>query len=290
MNRTSPDGDDAFLRQLGERVRELRARRGLARRTLAIDSGLSERYIAQLESGSGNVSILLLRRLARALDVPLERLLADEPLAPQNFDHALAVLRRLDPARLAAAADLLTRTFANDPSQRRGRIALIGLRGAGKTTLGSAIAARLDLPFVELDREVERTSGVPLGTLFELYGQEGYRRLERSSLERVLAEHDRMVLATGGGIVEDAATFDILLAHCVTAWLQASPREHMDRVVAQGDLRPMAGNDAAMADLRRILGERDARYRRADVTVMTDGKSVEAATADLLAALAPFMT
>jgi XRE family aerobic/anaerobic benzoate catabolism transcriptional regulator len=251
--KSTVDDDERFLRLLGDRVRELRAQRGVPRRTLATEAGLSERYIAQVEGGRGNISVLLMRRLARALGVPLERLLA----------------------------------VADAPVDRHGRIALIGLRGAGKTTLGTAIAKRLDRPFVELDREVERETGVPLATIFEMYGQEGYRRLERAALERVLAEHEEVVLATGGGIVADAATYDILLTRCVTVWLQASPREHMERVLAQGDLRPMAGNDDAMDDLRRILTERDALYRRADITLATGGHTVAASTKALLAALAP---
>ncbi len=253
--KNSVDDDDTFLRLLGDRVRELRAQRGVPRRALAAEAGLSERYVAQVEGGRGNISVLLMRRLARALGVPLERLLE----------------------------------FADAPGDRHGRVALIGLRGAGKTTLGTAIAQRLDRPFVELDGEVERETGVPLATIFEMYGQEGYRRLERAALERVLAQHERVVLATGGGIVADPATYDILLARCVTVWLQASPREHMERVVAQGDLRPMAGNAEAMDDLRRILTERDALYRRADITLATGGHTVAASTKALLAALTPLV-
>lgn len=281
------DDDATFLRLLGERVRRLRASRAVARRTLAAESGLSERYIAQLEGGRGNISVLLLRRLADALGLPLYQLLTDEPLASEDFVHAADLLRQLDPGRLAAARMLLARTFAATPqTERHGRIALIGLRGAGKTTLGTAAAARLGVTFIELDREVEAAAGVPLTAIFELYGQEGYRHFERACLERVLDEHERFVLATGGSIVADAATFELLLARCVTVWLRASPSEHMERVIAQGDLRPMAGNAEAMGDLRRILAERDALYRRADVTITTSGRTVAASTAELLDAVA----
>ena len=290
MSRIEPEsGDDAaFLQRLGERVRELRAKRGLARRTLATESGLSERYIAQLESGRGNISVVLLRRLALALDVPLDRLLSDEPLGSEDFAHAADLLRRLDPGRLAAARTLLTQTFSAPPTaMRRGRIALIGLRGAGKTTLGSAVAVKFGVPFIELDRQVETAAGVPLSAIFELYGQEGYRHYERASLERLLDEHERFVIATGGSIVADAATFEVLLARCFTVWLRASPEEHMERVIAQGDLRPMAGNAEAMADLRRILSDRDALYRRADVTITTSGGTVAESTEAVLDASAP---
>ncbi len=279
--------DAAFLRQLGDRVRELRARRGMTRRILASDSGLSERYLAQLESGQGNVSVLLLRQLARALDVALPRLLIDEAEHPAALERAVELLRALPPERLEAARELLARSFAaGDPEGRRRRIALIGLRGAGKTTLGTILAERLDVPFVELDREIERASGVSLATIFDFYGQAGFRRLERSCLDRVLEEHPRFVLAAGGSIVSEPATFEHLLAGCFTVWLHASPAEHMARVVAQGDMRPMAGNTESMADLERILAGREPLYRRADADVDTSGKGSEEAL-QLLTAVIP---
>jgi XRE family transcriptional regulator, aerobic/anaerobic benzoate catabolism transcriptional regulator len=279
--------DAAFLRQLGDRVRELRARRGMTRRILATDSGLSERYLAQLEGGQGNVSVLLLRQLARALDVPLPRLLIDESAYPVALERAVELLRALPPDRLEAARELLTRSFATgDPEGRRRRIALIGLRGAGKTTLGTLLAERLDVPFVELDREIERESGVSLATIFDFYGQAGFRRLERSCLERVIEEHPAFVLATGGSIVSEPATFERLLGACRTVWLKASPDEHMARVVEQGDMRPMAGNRESMDDLKRILAGREPLYRRADVTVDTSGKAADESLNALAAALA----
>ncbi len=276
-----PD-EDGFLRLLGERVRELRARRGMTRKLLAKDSGVSERYLAQLEGGQGNVSIVLLRKLAAALGVPLERLVADGPEDPPDLVHAVELLRGLHPDQLAQARETLARGFsAADPEARRGRIALIGLRGAGKTTLGTLLAERLGVPFIELDREIERESGVSLATIFDFYGQAGFRRLERTCLDRVIAEHPRFVLATGGGLVSEPATFERLLAACYTVWLHASPGEHMERVVAQGDMRPMAGNRESMADLQRILAGRTALYQRADTDVQTGSRSV----ADSLAAL-----
>jgi XRE family transcriptional regulator, aerobic/anaerobic benzoate catabolism transcriptional regulator len=277
-----PD-EDGFLRLLGERVRELRARRGMTRKILAKDSGVSERYLAQLEGGQGNVSIVLLRKLAAALGVPLERLVADGPEDPPDLVHAVELLRGLHPDQLAQAREALARGFgAADPEARRGRIALIGLRGAGKTTLGTLLAERLGMPFIELDREIERESGVSLATIFDFYGQAGFRRLERTCLDRVIAEHPRFVLATGGSLVSEPATFERLLAACYTVWLHASPGEHMERVVAQGDMRPMAGNRESMADLQRILAGRTALYQRADADVQTGGRSVAESLSTLL--------
>ena len=280
------EGDAAFLTALGERVRELRARRGMTRKILAKDSGVSERYLAQLEGGQGNASLLILRQLARALDVPLTALVSDTPEPPVELTHAVELLRRLPADRLAEARTFLTERFGEvDTTARTARIALIGLRGAGKTTLGTRLAERLGVPFVELDREIERESGVSLATIFDFYGQAGFRRLERRCLERVLDEHPRFVLATGGSIVSEPSTFERLLTACWTVWLKAAPAEHMQRVVAQGDMRPMAGNRESMADLQRILTGREPLYRRADVEVDTSGKTPEESLAALAAAV-----
>ncbi len=196
------------------------------------------------------------------------------------------LLRRLGPERLAEARALLLKAFGDaDVAGRERRIALIGLRGAGKTTLGTALAERLDVPFVELDREIERESGVSLATIFDFYGQAGFRRMERRCLDRVIEEHPRFVLATGGSIVSEASTFERLLAACWTVWLKAGPTEHMERVVAQGDMRPMAGNRESMADLQRILAGREPLYRRADAEVDTSGKPAREALAALLDAV-----
>jgi XRE family aerobic/anaerobic benzoate catabolism transcriptional regulator len=256
----SPGNDDAaFLLALGQRVRLLRARRGMTRRILAAQSGVSERYISAVESGTGNGSILLLRALARALNVGLRALLEDEaePVAPQQ-------------PRMADYRD---------------RIALIGLRGAGKSTLGALLAGRIGVRFLELDQEIEKDTGLGLGEIMELHGQVGFRRLERGVLERLIAFHPKAVIAAGGGIVAETATFDRLLGACLTVWVRAAPEEHMQRVIDQGDLRPMRDNRRSMADLRAILASREALYARADIQLETTGRDIEATLAALLAAV-----
>ncbi|MBV8299138.1 MAG: helix-turn-helix transcriptional regulator [Candidatus Eremiobacteraeota bacterium] len=282
---STAEDDGAFLSALGDRVRELRARRGMTRKILAKDSGVSERYLAQLETGQGNASLAILRRIARALDVPLHALIADAPDDPAGLTQAVELLRRLGPEQLGEAHALLLKSFgAVDAEARARRIALIGLRGAGKTTLGAALAERLGVPFIELDREIERESGVSLATIFDFYGQAGFRRMERRCLDRIIEEHPRFVLATGGSIVSEPATYERLLAACYTIWLKAAPAEHMERVVAQGDMRPMAGNRESMADLQRILTGREPLYRRADAEVDTSGKPATEALESLVAA------
>ncbi len=265
-----------YLRLLGERVRETRARRGMTRKILAHDSGVSERYLAQLETGQGNVSILLLRQIAQALDTPLQALVFDGPEPPVDLVHTTEFLRRLPATELVEARRFLVEHFGGvDLYARRGRIALIGLRGAGKSTLGAMLADRLEVPFLELDRLIEQESGVSLSVIFDLYGQSGFRRLERRVLDQVIERYPRFVLATGGSLVSEPATFERLLTMCFTVWLRATPEEHMQRVIAQGDMRPMADNRESMSDLRRILDVREPLYRKADATIDTGGRSVE---------------
>ena len=280
-------GEADFLRQLGERVREARARRGMTRKILARDSEVSERYLAQLESGHGNISIVLLRQVAQAMGLPLADLVREGPEHPVELALLVQSLARLEPRELAEARNLLAASFgAAVESERRHRIALIGLRGAGKSTLGTRLAKKLGVPFIELDREIERISGMTLATLFDLYGQGAYRRYERRALESAIESQDRAVIATGGSLVSEPGTFDLLLASCFTVWLTARPEEHMSRVVAQGDFRPMAENEAAMEDLRKILEGRQVLYSKADATVDTAGKSIEASLRALEAAIA----
>lgn len=279
--------DLQFLRAIGERVRGARARRNVTRKTLAEQSGVSERYLAQLESGRGNVSVLLLRQVGAALGLPPEAFLHDTSDEPAELVLAQQLLRSMTPQRLAHARKLLLGDFRKDSQARSKRIALIGLRGAGKTTLGEKLAKSLKRPFVELDREIERESGTSLSEIFLLYGQQGYRRYERLCLEQLLERPDACVIATGGSIVSDPATYDVLLSTCYTVWLKARPEEHMERVIAQGDTRPMAGNSRAMDDLQRILDSRTELYLQADATVDTSGKSVRQSIAALKHVLPP---
>jgi len=276
-------GTSDFLVRLGDRVKEARARRGMTRRILARDSGVSERYLAQLESGAGNISIVLLRALARALDVPLESIVRDGPEIGHELAEINALLGRLAASEVLEARGMLAARFgAVDGALRLGRIALIGLRGAGKSTLGKRLAALREVPFIELDREVESASGMTLSEIFDLYGQAGFRRLERQALDRILATAPRFVVATGGSIVSQPDTFAELLLGCFTVWIRARPAEHMQRVIAQGDLRPMADNAEAMADLERILAGREALYRKADATLDTAGRSVDSTLEELV--------
>ncbi|MGA9566713.1 MAG: helix-turn-helix transcriptional regulator [Candidatus Korobacteraceae bacterium] len=284
-NNAQNGDDDGFLRILGNRVREARASRGMTRKILARDSGVSERYLAQLESGQGNVSILLLRDIAKALDLPIEALVLDGPEPPVDLVHTTEFLRRLPAAELLEARRLLVAHFVGiDQAARRDRIALIGLRGAGKSTLGAALARQLQVPFLELDRLIEQESGVSLSVIFDLYGQSGFRRLERRCLDSLSDQHPRFVLATGGGLVSEPATYERLLTMCYTVWLKASPEDHMQRVVAQGDMRPMTDNRESMQDLQRILDAREPLYRKADSTINTSALTLEQSLRALLEA------
>jgi XRE family aerobic/anaerobic benzoate catabolism transcriptional regulator len=273
--------ENDFLHFLGTRVRQLRNRREMTRKMVAQEADVSERHLAQLESGEGNVSIVLLRRIAATLQVSLADLLAVPTEASVERQAILNFLDRLPAHRLEDVVARLTRHFIPEEETRRHRISLIGLRGAGKSTLGARLAAQRGVPFVELDREIEKETGMPLAEIFSLYGQSGFRAIEKRTLERVLKEYDRLVLSVGGGIVSEKENYDYLLANCYTIWVKAHPEEHMSRVIAQGDFRAMAGSDRAMEDLRRILESREPLYRKADLHLDTAGDSVEESFAKL---------
>ena len=271
----TPQSESEYLRLLGESVRAARARRGMTRKMLAADSGVSERFLAQLESGTGNASVLVLRQIARALDLPLKALLPEAQAASPDLERSIELLQRLDPVTITKAREVLLSQFGGqDLRGRRDRIALIGLRGAGKSSVGKLLADKLRLPFFELDKLIEKASGISLNMIFDMYGQSGFRRFERRCLEDLLSKEDRFVLATGGGLVSEPATCDRLLSACYTVWLKATPQEHMSRVIAQGDMRPMTQSSEAMSDLERILTEREPLYRRADAVVDTSGRTI----------------
>lgn len=274
------DDDRQYLRALGEHIRDLRVRRGMTRAILARDSGVSVRYLAQLESGQGNISILRLRQVALAMAMPLEEIIRVGPEPAAELTLLAQFLARLSPGQLVEAGNLLRGAF--EKSGRRQRIALVGLRGAGKTSLGRLLAERLKVPFIELDKVIEQTAGIPLSEVFALYGQSAYRRYERRALEDLIETHERFVMSTGGSISTEPATFDELLTSCYTVWLKASPAEHMARVVAQGDRRPMGDNREAMQDLERILVGREPMYRKADTTLNTSGLDIQQSLDELL--------
>jgi XRE family aerobic/anaerobic benzoate catabolism transcriptional regulator len=287
MTETS-DLESGFLDQLGQRVRTMRALHGMSRKVLAKVSGISERYIAQLESGKGNVSIVLLRRVSNAMGAHLEDLIPAADPAP-DWPVIRDLLRKATPAQIAHAKDVLAGHSASTHRASFSGIALIGLRGAGKSTLGKILAKKIGWNFVELNKEVEAQNGLSVAEIIALYGQEGFRRMEQTALNQLLARKELMVLATGGGIVSEPLTFDLILSSFYTIWLKAEPEEHMMRVRRQGDLRPMADDRSAMAELRNILVSREPLYARASATVDTAGLSVDAAAARLIDTVRPVL-
>ena len=281
------DAETGFLEGLGQRVRTMRALRGMSRKVLAKVSGISERYIAQLEGGKGNVSIVLLRRVANAMGAPLEDLIPGGELQP-DWPVIRDLLRKATPSQIAQAKELLSGGSA--PLRRAfSGIALIGLRGAGKSTLGKMLAERIGWSIVELNKEIERQHGLSVAEIIALYGQDGFRRMEQAALVQLLARKELMVLATGGGIVSEPVTFDLILKSFYTIWLRAEPEEHMGRVRSQGELRPMADDRSAMAELRNILISREPLYARANAMVDTAGLTVDAAAARLADAVKPVL-
>src|SRR3954469_17807194 len=247
---THAQQESAYLARLGERVRAWRLEHRTTRKALSQSSGVSERYLAQLEAGEGNIPVLFLRKVARAMSVPVDMLVREEERGP--------------------SAD---------------RVALIGLRGAGKSTLGKKLAESVGAPFIELDREVEKEAGAKLDEVFALYGQDAFRRFERRALERVLREAPRAVIAAGGSLVTDPGTYDLLLERCRCVWLKTSPEEHMSRVIAQGDMRPFKGRSAALEEIRRLLADRERLYSRASLAIDTSGKTVRQTLQEMRKAL-----
>jgi XRE family aerobic/anaerobic benzoate catabolism transcriptional regulator len=272
-----------LMARVGERVRKARERKGIPRRVLSEQSGVSPRYLAQLEAGEGNISIGLLQRVAIALDHRIEWLIGEDD--PWNSD-ALRVADMFRSATAQTQASVL-RILSPEPAEslRAHRICLIGLRGAGKSTLGALAGQALGLPFVELNSEIEEQSGMPVEELLALYGQEGYRKLEAQAIERIISTYETMILAVAGGIVAEPETYATLLNTFHTIWLKTSPEEHMARVRAQGDERPMAGNPEAMEQLKSILTSREALYGKAQASLDTSGRSPETSLAELLSVI-----
>ena len=264
-------GKNPLLVALGERVRNLRARRGLTRKAVALAADVSERHLANLEYGIGNASVLVLQQVARALQCPLAELLGDVTTRSPEWLLIRELLKNRSEADLRRARLLLAEQFgaAGQDAGRNARIALIGLRGAGKSTLGHMLADHLEVPFVELSREVEKLAGCSIREIYDLYGASAYRRYERRAIEETIRAYPEVVIATPGGIVSDPATFNQLLGCCTTIWLRADPEDHMSRVAAQGDTRPMAASREAMEDLKRILAGRAPFYSKADLTLDT---------------------
>jgi XRE family aerobic/anaerobic benzoate catabolism transcriptional regulator len=272
-----------FLSELGRKVRCGRAKRGMTRRQLAQASHTSERYLAQIESGAGNPSVTVLRAIAQALDIPAANLLG-EPVAHNSARTALLdLVARLPDQSLAELTQLIEARFlSSEHADRAWRIALVGLRGAGKSTLGRMLARHLGWPFIELDRVVEQDYGASIPDMIEMAGTATFRRHERAALARVIAEHEAAVITTAGGIVSDRESYALLLRRSHTIWIKARPEEHMSRVMAQGDFRPMAQNPEAMADLVAILDARGPDYARAQAELDTSGEAVEQSFAKLL--------
>ena len=274
------DDKNPFLVALGERVRALRARQGMTRKAVSIAAEVSERHLANLEYGVGNASILVLLQVATALQCSLAELLGDVTTSSPEWLLIRELLERRDEATLhrvrVAIGELIGTGGANNPAGRSPRVALIGLRGAGKSTLGQRLAEDLGFEFIELSREIEKFAGCTVAEIQALYGQNAYRRYERRALEEAIQIHSEAVIATPGGLVSDAATFNLLLTHCTTVWLQAAPEDHMRRVVAQGDLRPMGTSKEAMDDLKGILAGRAAFYAKADFRLDTSNQPLDA--------------
>ena len=280
----SQEEKDPFLIALGERVRALRSRRGLTRKALARLADVSERHLANVESGVGNASIQFLRQITSVLNCTLAEMIGDETATSPEWLMIREILRGRSDEELARARAALAGLFDAPTSEtvRRQRIALIGLRGAGKSSLGRMLADYWMVPFVELGREVELLAGCGIAEIHALYGPSAYRRYERRALEDIIQRHPRAVIATPGGIVSDPATYKLLLSHCYTVWVQAAPKDHMARVLAQGDTRPMSGNREAMEDLKSILESRAAFYSKADFSFDTSDMTLETAYVGLL--------
>jgi XRE family transcriptional regulator, aerobic/anaerobic benzoate catabolism transcriptional regulator len=273
-----------YLVALGQRMAALRARRGMTRKAVAQAADVSERHLANMEYGVGNASLLVLLQVSGALQCAVSELIGDITTSSPEWLMIRELLSGQDDATLQrvriALGDMLGNTQAGDGSASK-RIALIGLRGAGKSTLGAKLAQDLGYPFVELSREIEKLAGGSVAEIQALYGASAYRRYERRALQELVNNYAEVVIATPGGLVSEAATFTQLLSQCTTVWLQANPEDHLKRVAAQGDLRPMAASKEAMEDLKGILAGRAAFYSKAQLRIDTSAQDLKATFAAL---------
>jgi XRE family aerobic/anaerobic benzoate catabolism transcriptional regulator len=282
-DRSTSDPDEPerhpFLVALGERVRNLRSRKGMTRKAVAVAADVSERHLANLEYGTGNASILVLLQVTQALNCSLAELMGDVSTSSPEWLLIRELLQHRNEADLRRARLSILETLGAgggvDAQGRQSRVALIGLRGAGKSTLGRRLAENLGFPFIELSREIEQFAGCGISEIHNLYGANAYRRYERRALEEAIQIYPEVVIATPGGLVADSANFNLLLTHCTTVWLQADASDHMGRVAAQGDMRPMAASTEAMEDLKRILEGRAAFYSKADLAFNTSAQGLE---------------
>ncbi len=282
-----PIDSDAFVSKVGDRVRKARERKAISRRALSEKSKVSQRYLAQLEGGGGNISIALLKRVADALDHRIEWLVGEDD--PWSSD-AVMVANLYRAASESQRDEVLRALSPSNSEELRGkRVCLVGLRGAGKSTLGKLLAERMNLEFVELNRDIEDQSGMPLSEIMAFYGQEGYRKLERQALERVVAKPEAVIVAVAGGVVSEPETFNFLLRNFHVVWLKAEPEEHMNRVLSQGDHRPMTGNPKAMEELNSILTSRETLYARAEFILNTTDRSPDQSVVELEAMVSPIL-
>jgi XRE family aerobic/anaerobic benzoate catabolism transcriptional regulator len=290
LDADTQEGKNPLLVALGERVRTQRSRRGLTRKALASAANVSERHLANLEYGVGNASILVLQQVADALECPLAQLLGDVTTSNPEWLMLRQLLEHADEAQLkhlrlniATFLGAVRADAIRDEGQKRSqRIALIGLRGAGKSTLGKMLAQALNYPFLEISTEIEKLAGTSISEIQALYGVNAYRRYERRALEALIAKHAQCVIATPGGLVSDVASFNMVLTHCTTVWLQAEPHDHMQRVRSQGDTRPMAASKEAMDDLKGILAGRAPFYSKADFSLNTSSQGLQESFEQLL--------
>lgn len=287
-----PGGEDAGIEELtevvGSRVRSVRSRRGLTRKNLAFHSDVSERYLAQLERGTANVSLALLSRIANALGVRIGSLLPEQEESCIKYPPLGELIDTFTPEVQEKAFKLLRNTFSPGQGVYRG-VALIGLRGSGKSTLGELLAKHFQVPFIRLQNVISQLAGMEIGELISLTGQGNYRRLERQALQQTVTDYRHVVLETGGSLISEVETFRMLREHFYTIWVRALPEDHMKRVIEQGDMRPMAGSQQAMDDLKLILDEREADYRLANFEIMTSGQSIEQSLEVLIQQCTPYL-